>query len=758
MRAEKASRRVQQLKNSIAAFTAADTDESGEVDVDELLAILPSTIDFAAAAQLMGRFDANDSGGLDRGEFLCLQKHLWSLEDGTTRPLSVKSPTARAAAVASSFAVRSERAAPPLMPRRRVDKATARKANLRRKQMKAALNAFLAADTDGSGEVELEELIVILPAGTDRTAAEALMKEFDADGDGGLDRAEFIRLQKHLWAREDSPPRLTEAFVAQRGFRGFHPGYIFTTRRGKTGYYVDADRALGPGDALAALAARLEGTTSESQALVALAATLAELHRAAAATSAAPGGDPVNVEADDRWARALIDGANIANELGAFEVERDLLRRCHNARYALVRNRCDALVMEACGAYASALGASAAEGGDPNAAYAMHGALLASQEQTWGSGDPRVLATRCKMARLLAEHGNVDAAIALLQECRGDATDDAFAAQRVATVALDAADPVLLRVRFDLATLLMHRDGAGETREALMLVTANSVARVRAHTDLVATIDPSRVPGVASIAEAQARLVAKSVELLDLAARCLRRMATLNLRLERSAAAKECHRQLLTLQRSAPGCGAYHPSTIATVHALIELHEADGELAEVERLTLWSFDGHCNLFGFEDERTVGALAMRGRVMRELGMPEAEGTLRYLVRLQTKVLGEAHGATMTTIKELAALLHGKGIMAVAAFADATQEDIDRAAAEAAQPGNNGTATVDESSATAVHREAARASFDEARELLESLVVTHERLFGIMEPPTVAVRIERERGEREESQNAAVPSRV
>jgi hypothetical protein len=195
------------------------------------------------------------------------------------------------------------------MPRRRVDKATARKANLRRKQMKAALNAFLAADTDGSGEVELEELIVILPAGTDRTAAEALMKEFDADGDGGLDRAEFIRLQKHLWAREDSPPRLTEAFVAQRGFRGFHPGYIFTTRRGKTGYYVDADRALGPGDALAALAARLEGTTSESQALVALAATLAELHRAAAATSAAPGGDlaafaPLRLALDVRSPRA----------------------------------------------------------------------------------------------------------------------------------------------------------------------------------------------------------------------------------------------------------------------------------------------------------------------------------------------------------------------------------------------------------------------------------------------------------------------
>jgi hypothetical protein len=53
---------------------------------------------------------------------------------------------------------------------------------------------------------------------------------------------------------------------------------------------------------------------------------------------------------------------------------------------------------------------------------------------------------------------------------------------------------------------------------------------------------------------------------------------------------------------------------------------------------------------------------------------------------------------------------------------------------------------------LHREAARASFDEARELLESLVVTHERLFGIMEPPTVAVRIERGR-EREEREKRA-----
>ena len=87
-------------------------------------------------------------------------------------------------------------------------------ADVRRKQTKAALSAFLAADTDGSGEVELEELIAILPADTNnRTAAEALMKEFDTDGNGRLNRAEFIRLQKHLWMREDAPPN-PAAFAA----------------------------------------------------------------------------------------------------------------------------------------------------------------------------------------------------------------------------------------------------------------------------------------------------------------------------------------------------------------------------------------------------------------------------------------------------------------------------------------------------------------------------------------------------------------
>ena len=48
---------------------------------------------------------------------------------------------------------------------------------------------------------------------------------------------------------------------------------------------------------------------------------------------------------------------------------------------------------------------------------------------------------------------------------------------------------------------------------------------------------------------------------------------------------------------------------------------------EVERLSLWSFDGHVALFGHKDARTCDALAERARIMRALGMPEAEDTVR-----------------------------------------------------------------------------------------------------------------------------------
>ena len=70
--------------------------------------------------------------------------------------------------------------------------------------LKALLKKFVAADKDGSGEVDASELLQMLPQGTDFDAARTLVKRFDTDRSGALSRGEFIKLQKHLWSREDT--------------------------------------------------------------------------------------------------------------------------------------------------------------------------------------------------------------------------------------------------------------------------------------------------------------------------------------------------------------------------------------------------------------------------------------------------------------------------------------------------------------------------------------------------------------------------
>jgi hypothetical protein len=52
--------------------------------------------------------------------------------------------------------------------------------------------------------VDAVELLQMLPRETDLDAARALVARFDMDRSGALSRAEFIKLQKHLWSREDT--------------------------------------------------------------------------------------------------------------------------------------------------------------------------------------------------------------------------------------------------------------------------------------------------------------------------------------------------------------------------------------------------------------------------------------------------------------------------------------------------------------------------------------------------------------------------
>ena len=114
-------------------------------------------------------------------------------------------------------------------------------------------------------------------------------------------------------------------------------------------------------------------------------------------------------------------------------------------------------------------------------------------------------------------------------------------------------------------------------------------------------------------------------------------------------------------------------------------------------------------------------------------------MRYLVRVQGAVLGATDTATLDTVAQLSAFLHAKGLVLADAGAGASAADVNRAALEAARPENGGTAEFEESTRTAELRALAAEAYAEARGLLESLVVTRERIYGVLHPSTVTVRV-------------------
>ena len=61
-----------------------------------------------------------------------------------------------------------------------------------------AIASFLEADDDGSGLVDLDELLQFLPDGTDRDAARELMIKYDDDGNRQLDQGEFMNLVQNI--------------------------------------------------------------------------------------------------------------------------------------------------------------------------------------------------------------------------------------------------------------------------------------------------------------------------------------------------------------------------------------------------------------------------------------------------------------------------------------------------------------------------------------------------------------------------------
>ena len=77
-----------------------------------------------------------------------------------------------------------------------------RAAELRKRQLRDAMDRFRTLDVNGSGALSNEELSNLIPGDEHQVAL--LLAKFDENGDGELQMKEFIALYKFIWMRDDS--------------------------------------------------------------------------------------------------------------------------------------------------------------------------------------------------------------------------------------------------------------------------------------------------------------------------------------------------------------------------------------------------------------------------------------------------------------------------------------------------------------------------------------------------------------------------
>ena len=215
-----------------AQFAAADADQSGSIELDELmpaLARLEMPTDRTQCQQIFNRYDKDGSGSIDLGEFRQLVAEIrafkarlapkavddietqW-LEADEDRSGSIDGRELHSALQGLGLNTTYDQSL-EVMKRYDTDKSGTldrdefRRLVLELRAFKRGADEveaqFAAADADQSGSIELDELmpaLARLEMPTDRSQAEAIFNKYDDDRSGSIDLSEFRRLVEEIRA------------------------------------------------------------------------------------------------------------------------------------------------------------------------------------------------------------------------------------------------------------------------------------------------------------------------------------------------------------------------------------------------------------------------------------------------------------------------------------------------------------------------------------------------------------------------------